>query len=81
MSTIDTMCAAEASETRAAAVEVGATQPKSYPVRRLWASFLLWMQKREGRLVLRELTGDQLRDIGLSPSEAKAEVSKSFFWD
>ena len=26
------------------------------------------------------LTDDQLRDIGLSPSEARVEVEKSWFW-
>jgi uncharacterized protein YjiS (DUF1127 family) len=39
------------------------------------------MQKRESRWVLRDLTDDQLRDVGLTPSEARSEVSKSFFWD
>lgn len=48
---------------------------------RLWAVFLLWQQKREGRLALRGLTADQLKDIGLSQSDAAREVSKSFFWD
>lgn len=47
----------------------------------LWAAFLLWQQKREGRLALRGLTADQLKDIGLSRSDAAREVSKSFFWD
>lgn len=47
----------------------------------LWAIFLLWQQKREGRLALRGLTADQLKDIGLSRSDAAREVSKSFFWD
>ena len=48
---------------------------------RLWAGFLLWQQKREGRQTLRGLTADQLKDIGLSQSDAAREVSKSFFWD
>lgn len=47
----------------------------------LWAAFLLWQQKREGRLALRGLSADQLKDIGLSRSDAAREVSKSFFWD
>jgi uncharacterized protein YjiS (DUF1127 family) len=38
------------------------------------------MEKRESRWTLRDLTDDQLRDIGLTHSEAKTEVSKSFFW-
>ncbi|MBB3657064.1 uncharacterized protein YjiS (DUF1127 family) [Rhizobium sp. BK650] len=48
---------------------------------RLWAAILLWQQKREGRRSLRELTADQLKDIGLSQSDAAREVGKSFFWD
>lgn len=40
-----------------------------------------WFDKRNGRLVLRELTDSQLEDIGLTRSEADREVSKSFFWD
>ena len=47
----------------------------------LWAAFLLWQQKREGRQTLRGLTADQLKDIGLSQSDAAREISKSFFWD
>nr|WP_184704143.1 DUF1127 domain-containing protein [Rhizobium lusitanum] len=73
MSTIDTICAANA--------ESGATRPKSHPMCRLWVTLLLWMQKREGRWVLRELTDDQLRDIGLTRREANTEANKSFFWD
>ncbi len=48
---------------------------------RLWAACCLWQQKREGRRALRGLTADQLKDIGLSRSDAAREVSKSFFWD
>ena len=40
-----------------------------------------WQMKRQSRRALREMTGDQLRDIGLSPDEAAREVSKSYFWD
>lgn len=81
MSTIDTICPTEVSKALAAGRDTGAAQPKSRPARRLWASFVLWMQKRESREVLRSLTDDQLRDVGLTRSEARAEVSKSFFWD
>lgn len=81
MSTIDTICPTEASKTLAAGRNVVAAQPKSPLARRLWASFLLWMRKRESRWVLRDLTDDQLRDVGLTRSEATTEVSKSFFWD
>ncbi|ACE91347.1 MULTISPECIES: DUF1127 domain-containing protein [Rhizobium] len=50
-------------------------------LRRIWAAFLLWYQKREGRRALRGLTASELKDIGLSQSDAAREVSKSFFWD
>jgi uncharacterized protein YjiS (DUF1127 family) len=55
--------------------------PATTQLGRLRAIFLLWQQKREGRLALRGLTADQLKDIGLSQSDAAREVSKSFFWD
>jgi len=48
---------------------------------RLWNSFVEWHEKREGRRALRELTADQLKDIGMSRSDAAREVGKSFFWD
>lgn len=48
---------------------------------RLWTRFALWCEKRNGRRTLRELTDEQLHDIGLSRAEADKEVSKSFFWD
>ncbi|NYT29675.1 MULTISPECIES: DUF1127 domain-containing protein [Rhizobium] len=48
---------------------------------RIWASILLWHQKREGRRALRGLTATELKDIGVSQSDAAREVSKSFFWD
>lgn len=81
MSTIDTICPTEVSKALAADRDAGTAQPKSRPARQLWASLLLWTQKRESRWVLRDLTDDQLRDIGLTRSEARTEVSKSFFWD
>ncbi|MBY5815764.1 DUF1127 domain-containing protein [Rhizobium leguminosarum] len=48
---------------------------------RIWAAILLWHQKREGRRALRELTATELKDIGVSQSDAAREVGKSFFWD
>jgi uncharacterized protein YjiS (DUF1127 family) len=48
---------------------------------RIWAAILLWHQKREGRRALRGLTATELKDIGLSQSDAAREVGKSFFWD
>jgi len=56
-------------------------RPISRLAHRLWAFFTLWMRKRESRWTLRDLTDDQLLDIGLTRSEAKTEVRKSFFWD
>lgn len=47
----------------------------------LWNMLLLWQQKRASRRVLRDLTDDELLDIGVSRSEAGKEVSRSFFWD
>ncbi|WP_416066319.1 DUF1127 domain-containing protein [Rhizobium sp. ZK1] len=55
--------------------------PAATRLGRLWAAFLLWQQKRASRRSLRELTADQLKDIGLSQSDAAREVGKSFFWD
>ena len=48
---------------------------------RIWAAILLWHEKREGRRALRGLTASELKDIGVSQSDAAREVGKSFFWD
>ena len=48
---------------------------------RLIERWSLWQQKRSTRAVLRELTTDELRDIGLTREEARSEVAKSCFWD
>ncbi|EJZ21723.1 DUF1127 domain-containing protein [Rhizobium sp. Pop5] len=48
---------------------------------RIWSAILLWHQKREGRRALRGLTAGELKDIGVSQSDAAREVGKSFFWD
>ncbi|MBX5198861.1 DUF1127 domain-containing protein [Rhizobium sp. NZLR10] len=50
-------------------------------VGRIWAAILLWNEKREGRRALRNLTASELKDIGVSQSDAAREVGKSFFWD
>lgn len=81
MSTIDTICRPEAEKAFAPVRDAAAAQPRSRAAHRLWTSFLLWMQKRESRRVLRDLTNDELSDVGLTRSEARTEVSKSFFWD
>ncbi|NLR96228.1 DUF1127 domain-containing protein [Rhizobium sp. P38BS-XIX] len=81
MSTIDTICSTEAGQAPALGRDNTAAQPKPRLTMRLWASFLSWRQTREGRYVLRELTNEQLRDIGLTRRQAMKEVNKSFFWD
>jgi uncharacterized protein YjiS (DUF1127 family) len=81
MSTIDTICSAEAQTACLASAKVRAAAPKLSPMRRLWAVYLHWLEKRESRWVLRGLTDDQLNDIGLTRREAAAEANKSFFWD
>ena len=43
--------------------------------------FRQWAEKRQSRHTLTELTGEQLDDIGVTRSEARAEVCKSWFWD
>lgn len=49
-------------------------------LRRALARGLAYLQKRETRWDLRDLTDDQLRDIGMTRREARTEVSKSWFW-
>ncbi|MEP7453136.1 DUF1127 domain-containing protein [Phyllobacterium sp. SB3] len=39
-----------------------------------------YLEKRRSRKALAGLTVDQLRDIGLSQSQADAEFAKSWFW-
>ncbi len=48
---------------------------------RLIERFSLWQQKRNTRAALRELTVDELRDIGLTREQALGEAAKSYFWD
>lgn len=81
MSTIATIHSAGAGDACAADVGIRAAQPRPHILRRLWTSYRDWLEKREGRRILRDLTDDQLHDIGLTRREAAKEVSKSFFWD
>ncbi|WP_349435872.1 DUF1127 domain-containing protein [Pararhizobium sp. A13] len=39
-----------------------------------------FFEKRNSRITLSELSDEQLRDIGVTRSEAKSEVAKSWFW-
>jgi uncharacterized protein YjiS (DUF1127 family) len=66
---------------QAAALAAPACAEAATRLGRLWTAFVVWQQKREGRRALREMTADQLKDIGLSRSEAAREIAKSFFWD
>jgi len=81
MSTMATICSTEAGDPCAAGVGIRAAQPRPHMLRRLWTSYWDWLEKREGRRVLRDLTDDQLHDIGLTRREVVKEVNKSFFWD
>ncbi|MQB43050.1 DUF1127 domain-containing protein [Rhizobium sp. ICMP 5592] len=49
-------------------------------VRRALTTLVSRLQKRRTRRDLSELTDTQLLDIGVTRSEAKAEVNKSWFW-
>ncbi|RUM05540.1 DUF1127 domain-containing protein [Rhizobium chutanense] len=48
--------------------------------RRLLAVIEHRLEKRRSRRTLCELTDDELCDVGLTRAEAKAEISKSWFW-
>lgn len=48
---------------------------------RVWLACRAWCVKRRTRRSLLELTDEQLRDIGISRSEAQREIRKSFYWD
>ncbi|MGY5803090.1 DUF1127 domain-containing protein [Rhizobium hainanense] len=63
-----------------AAAGAGRGRPKRQFLRSVLARFLAYLEKRETRWTLRELTDDQLRDIGMTRAEARTEVSKSWFW-
>lgn len=46
-----------------------------------WHRLSSWHQKRETRRVLRDLTDDELLDIGVTRAEAREEAGESLFWD
>ena len=54
--------------------------PSGGIARRCLMRLHLFFSKRRERLALSDLSEDQLRDIGVSPSEARTEVNKSWFW-
>ncbi|AHG44876.1 hypothetical protein RLEG12_17240 [Rhizobium leguminosarum bv. trifolii CB782] len=48
--------------------------------RRLLAAVEHRLEKRRSRRTLCELTDDELRDVGLTRAQARAETAKSWFW-
>ncbi|MCQ4629558.1 DUF1127 domain-containing protein [Shinella sp. CPCC 100929] len=46
-----------------------------------WLALRAYCLKRRTRHALLELTDDELRDIGITRTEAHREVRKSFYWD
>lgn len=48
--------------------------------RRALTTLVCYLEKRETRRDLSELSDTQLLDIGVTRAEAKAEVNKSWFW-
>lgn len=50
-------------------------------VRRGWLGFHAWSVRRRTRRALADMTDAQLCDIGLTRSEARQEVAKSFYWE
>ncbi|PKA45282.1 DUF1127 domain-containing protein [Rhizobium sullae] len=47
-----------------------------------WQTTIIrYFEKRRTRRDLLDLTAEQLNDIGVSPEEARAEASKSWFWE
>lgn len=64
-------------------VEISGTvdrAPTGRMIRRCLMGIRLYLNKRRERLTLSCLSDDELRDIGLTPSEARTEVNKSWFW-
>ncbi|MXN53615.1 DUF1127 domain-containing protein [Shinella sp. AETb1-6] len=50
-------------------------------LRRTVRVYRIWVMKRRTRYALLDLTDAQLEDIGISRSEARREVAKSFYWN
>lgn len=60
---------------------VNRTKSTRGPFYRPWLAVRTWWLKRRTRQALIEMTEDQLRDIGITRSEAQREIGKSFYWD
>ncbi|WP_371232152.1 DUF1127 domain-containing protein [Pseudomonas sp. QE6] len=56
-----------------------ATKPRTGMQRTLWKLLRQWHQNTRTRLQLAELDSRQLADLGISPSERVAEISKPFW--
>lgn len=64
-------------------VGMSGTRANKREPRHLQRAFLaVWsyFEKRHSRRDLRDLTDDQLQDIGITRSEARKEIGKSWFW-
>lgn len=77
MGTIDTII----NDRNATGGRVGSSRGLRSVISRLFVALRAWSVKRRSRSALRDLTEDQLRDIGLTPNDVGREVAKSFFWD
>ncbi|MBB3288783.1 MULTISPECIES: DUF1127 domain-containing protein [unclassified Rhizobium] len=62
------------------AADAGRERRKPGLLRAALKRFLIYLEKRETRWNLRDLTDDQLHDIGMTRAEARTEVRKSWFW-
>lgn len=71
----------EASEITEAPRDIAPPKLRKLGGMALWlvAAIEHWLEKRRSRRTLSGLNDDQLRDVGLTRAEAKAEVSKSWF--
>ena len=68
-------------DTISAGLEYRARKATRGMLYRSWLIYRAWFINRRTRRSLLELTEDQLRDIGISRSDAQREVAKSFYWD
>lgn len=80
MDTIDTIASAPG-ERLHGATTIFEFRGWASPVKALINAYGAWLSKRASRRVLRDLTDDELCDIGLTRAEAHGEVSRSYFWD
>lgn len=60
-------------------IELGSARQRPGPVRHLYATLARGRQIARARRALAQLTPDQLRDIGVTQTEARAEVPRMFW--